>query len=268
MKRNLSFPIRFWSIILASLLLYQFSTTAHAGNCRYEKEINLTLDLSNSESLSIDAAAGDLEIEGVKGSNQAAITGHVCVSKKDWLDQSKIETQAGKNARIDVVLPDGESGWSFSMNQEKYLDLKILVPTDIALHIRDSSGDAFLEQVGAVDIQDSSGDIDIEHSSGPVTVRDSSGDIEIAHVSGDVTIELDSSGSIEIGDVDGHAIVKKDSSGEIEFNRIKGDAIVENDSSGSIIANDVGGDFRVDKDGSGSIRSSNIKGKIDMPAGK
>lgn len=268
MKKNMAFPIRFWSIILVSLLLYQFSTSAQAGDCKYEKEINLTLDLTNSEMLSINALAGELEIKGVKGSKKAEITGHVCVSKKDWLDDSRIEIQGGKNAQIDVILPEEEGGWTFSMNHNKHMDLKVSVPDDITLNIRDSSGDAFLKNVAAVNIQDSSGEIEIKYSSGPVTVRDSSGDIEISHVDGDVTIESDSSGSIEIEDVNGHAIVKKDSSGEIEFNKIKGDAIVENDSSGSIYANDIGGDFRVERDGSGSIRSANVAGKVDIPAGK
>jgi hypothetical protein len=268
MKKNMSFPIRFWATILAGLLLYQFSTAAEAGDCKYEKTINLTLDLSNSESLAINALAGDLKIDGIKGSEEAVIEGHVCVSKEDWLQESKIETKGGKNARIDVVLPEQESGWSFSMNHNKHMDLKISVPSDIALIVRDSSGDVEMKHVGSVNITDSSGGIEIEHSTGPVIVRDSSGEIEISHVSDDVIIESDSSGSIEIEDVDGNAIVKKDSSGEIEFDRISGDAIVENDSSGSISANEIGGDFRVEHDGSGSINSSDIKGEIDIPRDK
>ena len=268
MKKNMAFPIRFWATILAGLLLYQFSTAAEAGGCKYEKKINLTLDLSNSESLAINALAGDLEINGVENSKEAIIKGHVCVSKEAWLEASGIETHAGKNARIDVVLPEQDSGWSFSMNQHKYLDLKISVPSDIALEVRDSSGDVSMEHVGPVDIKDSSGGIDIEYSAGPVIVRDSSGEIEIVHVKGDVIIESDSSGSIEIDDVQGNAIVKKDSSGEIVFDRITGDAIGEQDSSGSISAHDVGGDFRVERDGSGSINSSNIKGEIDIPSDK
>jgi len=71
MKRNMTFPIRFWGILLAFLLLYQFSTTAEASDCKYEKKINLELDLSDSQSLAINALAGDLQIYGVEGSISA-----------------------------------------------------------------------------------------------------------------------------------------------------------------------------------------------------
>lgn len=66
MKRNTAFPIRFWGTLLVFLLLYQFSTSVHASDCKYEKKINLELDLSDSQTLTINALAGDLEIDGVK----------------------------------------------------------------------------------------------------------------------------------------------------------------------------------------------------------
>lgn len=51
MRTSMAFPIRFWATLLAALLIYQFSTEASAGWCEYEKEIDLTLDVSDSDVL-------------------------------------------------------------------------------------------------------------------------------------------------------------------------------------------------------------------------
>ena len=265
MRKRTDVAIRFWGTLLVLLLLIQMSTAAEAGDCKFVKKINLTLDLSSAESLKIVALAGDLEIDGESGSHEAKIEGHVCTSKQEWLEQSRIDISEGKQATIEAILPDEDSGWSLTGNQYKYIDLSIKVPVDMPLDVRDSSGDISMDNVASVNVQDSSGDIEIDQSSGPVRVRDSSGDIVIEHVGNDVIIESDSSGGIEIEDVDGNALVERDSSGEIEFVDIKGNATVNRDSSGSISARNIGGDFRVDKDGSGSIHSANVKGAVITP---
>ena len=265
MRTKMAFPIRFWGVLLILLLIYQLGTAAAAGSCKFEKKINLELDLTSSDSLIINALAGDLKISGIKAGNMARIEGYLCVSRQEWLEQSGIELTTGQQARIDTILPAESSGWFSSNNQDKYLDLQIKVPAGIPLDVRDSSGNISMSGVGAVNLQDSSGDIEIKQSSGPIVVRDSSGDIYIKHVSNDVTIEADSSGDIQLADIGGNALVEQDSSGEIKFIRIQGDATVGRDSSGSISANDIGGNFRVDKDGSGSINTSNVKGSVTIP---
>jgi len=264
-KAAMTFSIRFWAIALAALLIYQFSTEVSADNCKYEKDIGTTLDLSGSDALEIIALAGDLDVSGVPGSDQAVISGKVCVSKQEWLDDSEVITTAGNDARIEVDLPNSDGGWSSWGGNYVYLDLTIEVPDNMPLHVKDSSGDILLRRVASADIKDSSGDIEIENALGFITVRDSSGDIDIDGVDGDVTIESDSSGDIEVEDVNGSMLVVSDSSGDIEATDISNDFIVEKDSSGDISANDVGGDFRVLKDGSGSINSRGVEGSVDIP---
>ena len=265
MRTSMTYPIRFWALLLAALLIYQFSTDALADSCKYEKIIDTTLDLTGSEVLTIAATAGDLEIIGVDVSDQAIIHGRVCVSKESWLEKSEINTTTGKRAAIEVSLPDADGGWTSFGNSYAWIDLHIEVPQDITLNVKDSSGDMELTNTASVEIQDSSGDIEIEKARGPVYISDSSGDIEIDGSEGDVTIESDSSGDIEAEDINGSVLVMSDSSGDIEATDISGDFIVERDSSGDINADDVGGDFRVLKDGSGSISSSDVKGEIDIP---
>ena len=283
MRTSMAFPIRFWAVLLAGLLIYQFSTEASADWCKYEKDIDLTLDLSDTDLLIITAAAGELDVRGVSGTDNAVIHGKVCVSKETWLDEAAIKTETGKQARIIVDLPDNNGSWSLFGNTYATLDLEIELPQGMALEVKDSSGDATFRNVAGLEFQDSSGDIEITGADGPVTIKDSSGDIEIAdagdavsirdssgdidvnRVEGDFTIEVDSSGDIEASDINGTVLVKKDSSGDIRLKQVTHNVIVEVDSSGDISVKDVGGDFRVLADGSGSIRSKDVQGEVKTP---
>lgn len=266
MRTAMTYPIRFWAVILSALLLYQFSTEALADSCKYEKKINETLDLAKSDLLTISAAAGDLDIVGVSGSGQAVIKARACASKKEWLEESKIVTTPGNLAAIDVYLPNSDGGWLSLGSNYIWMDLVIEIPEDLALEVKDSSGDMSLKNVAVVKIKDSSGDIEVEKARDSFAISDSSGDIEVDGVNGDFTIESDSSGDIEVTDVHGSVLVMKDSSGDIEATDVSDNFIVERDSSGSISANDIGGDFRVLKDGSGGISSRDVEGETDIPS--
>jgi len=265
MRTSMTFPIRFWAFLLMCLLIIQYSTDAVADWCKYTADIKMTLDLSKSEALAISAAAGELVVIGIADLDEAVIHGTVCVSKEEWLTQSRIETSTGKHAEISVILPDTDTGWSFGRGNYASLDLRIEVPEDMLLNIKDSSGDLSLDGVGAVNLQDSSGDIEIDHANGAVVIRDSSGDIDVDQVEGNLTIVADSSGDIYVEHIQGEVLVERDSSGDIRIAHVKDSVVVLRDSSGDIRATDVGGDFRVHRDGSGSIRSSNIKGVTEIP---
>ena len=267
MTKSMTYPIRFWAMLLTALLIYQFSTEVSAESCRYEKKIEKTLDVSRSELLTINARAGDLDIVGVSGSGEALIHARVCASKETWLEQSEVSATSGKRAEINAVLPEADGGgWTSFGNNYVWMDLRIEVPQDLALDVKDSSGDMLLKNTATAQIKDSSGDIEIEAARGSISVSDSSGDIEIEGVDGDLTIESDSSGDIEAADINGNLLVVSDSSGDIEVSDVSNDVVVERDSSGDISARDVGGDFRVLKDGSGGISSHGVKGEVDIPS--
>lgn len=263
-RSSLIYPIRFWAIVLAALLIYQFSSAASADSCQYEKKIEKTLDLDNSDTLSINAGAGDLEVVGQAQTDVAVIHGRVCASKEAWLEKTDIYTAPGQRAKITAEMPDTEGSWSFGSTYLT-LDMQIEVPDNLPLDIRDSSGDMRIKQVADVQIKDSSGDIEVEDALGTVSVNDSSGEIDISGAGGDVTIESDSSGDIFAVDIDGSVRVVSDSSGDIDATRVSNDFVVERDSSGDIRARDIGGDFRVLRDGSGNIRASGVKGETEIP---
>ena len=264
LTKPMVFPIRFWTVVLAGLLAFHFSNEALADSCKYDRDIDLELDLSNSDELAIAAGAGSLEITGKPGASKAVIRGRACASKEDWLEKSTVETSGGARAEITVELPQDRGSWFSWGDDYAYIDLEVEVPASMELEVSDSSGHMWLQNVGAVAIKDSSGDIELTGAGGAVTVNDSSGDIEMEDVDGDVTLR-DSSGGIYGTDIEGSVLVERDSSGNIRFEDVSGDIIVQRDSSGNIKVMDVGGDFRVLKDGSGSITSENVKGEVETP---
>jgi len=239
--------------------------SVQAWDCAYERELEVALNLDGSEQLSIAAAAGDLKITGHAGSSEARIRGKVCASKEEWLEQSSIDTGGGRDASIVVSLPTTDNSWSLLGSSYVYMDLEIDVPADIALDVRDSSGDIEIDGTGAVRVKDSSGDLEIDNVHGDVVLEDSSGDIDLAAITGNVTVRQDSSGDIDGRRIEGSVRIEKDSSGDIRFRDVRDDFVVERDSSGDITADTIGGDFRVLKDGSGEVRSNDVSGEVEIP---
>lgn len=257
-----------WMVILILLLVLLAAANIQASDCEFERLLDQSLDVSDSQTLAIAAAAGDLKIVGVSGSDEVKISGRICVSKEGWLDEARLETRSGDQAEINVVLPDLGGNWSFWRDIYAYMDLVLEVPDDLALQLQDSSGDIVIEDIFSLSMQDSSGDIEIRNVAGMVEIKDSSGDIDVSELHGDFTIISDSSGDIRGVDIDGNVRVMADSSGEIWFTDVRKDFIVERDSSGDIVAENIGGDFTVLRDSSGKIRASDIKGETNIPENK
>lgn len=236
-----------------------------AWSCKHERDIDLTLDLDDSERVAVIAAAGDLEITGRPDTDQAVVRGKVCASEAEWMDEANVIIEGGRHAEIAVTMPDTDSGWSLTGNRYVYIDLYIEVPDHIPLEVSDSSGDMEIRGTASVSVRDSSGDIEIEDVKGDVVLNDSSGDIDLMHITGNVQVRQDSSGDIRGRDILGSVVVERDSSGDIRFQDVRDDFIVERDSSGDIVARSVGGDFRVLRDGSGDISSRNVSGAVEIP---
>ena len=247
------------------LLALLAAGSAQAWDCKFEKDIDVTLDLAGSAQLSVLAAAGDLAMTGQAGTNDARVRGKVCVSEEEWLDEAGVVTEGGPDASIAVTLPDSDSGWSFMGNRYAYVDLDITVPAGLALDIRDSSGDVEVRGTGQVALQDSSGDITISDVGGSAVLKDSSGDIKLWRIDGDVTVRQDSSGDIVGHEIQGSVLIEHDSSGDIRFEQVRDDFVVERDSSGDIVAEGVGRDFRVLQDGSGEVRHAGVSGEVEVP---
>lgn len=274
-----------WAISLLSALvatLVSGGVQASDLDCKFERTIELTLNLSGSEALSIAAKAGDLEVTGHDDLSEARILGKVCSSNEEWLDETRVVTEGGSKASIAVETPAMADDWTFFSTRYLYVDLEIQVPNAMALDIEDSSGDVTVRSAGAVklrdssgdvtligtgpvNLSDSSGDISLEDVNGSVELKDSSGDINLRSIVGDVTVRQDSSGDIYGRDIRGLVLIEHDSSGDIRFQDVQGDYVVERDSSGDIVAKTVSGAFRVLNDGSGDVSHSDVSGEVEVP---
>lgn len=238
----------------------------HDGACSHERIDELTIPLDGVERLDIVAGSGSLRVEGRRDLDRAVVSGRACASVEAWLDELRLSVESSASDGVRLVAHGVESrGWSGGGGMAR-MDLSILVPLGLAVDIDDSSGDIEVEGTGDLRIDDSSGSIRISRVFGPVSVDDASGGLEIEGVDGDVRVE-DGSGSVRIGEVRG-SVLLRDGSGGIEVRGVAQDVIIEADGSGGIEVRDVAGDFTVGRDGSGGIRHGDVGGTVEIPADK
>jgi len=260
-------------------------TTALAlgDDCEFRADRNAGVDAAGVVKIVINAGAGDLNVRGNSDARRIDARGVACAAKQALLDQAQVSVRReGNVVYVETKLPQDGEGWSWGRNEYAYIDLGVTLPSNIATEALDSSGDATFEDLkslslqdssgdlklariaGDVDVNDSSGDLEIEKA-GSVRVNDSSGDVDIDDVRTNVVVANDSSGDIEIAKVDGSVTIEQDSSGGIRVEDVRGSVTVNNDSSGDIYAGRVKGDFTVKSDSSGSISHADIGGRISVP---
>jgi DUF4097 and DUF4098 domain-containing protein YvlB len=267
---------------LAVLALVPTAALAWGDDCKLSAERTGGIDTSGAEKIVIRAGAGSLKVTGVDASRVDA-RGKACSNKQPLLDAIQISVRReGNVVMVETTLPQNDDGWSWGNNEYAYLDIDIKVPASIAVDAIDSSGEAWFSDLKSLQVQDSSGELEVSRIAGALIVADSSGDVEIRNagsvrlqdssgeveideVRGDVEVIVDSSGDMRISHVGGKVDIDQDSSGSIRVEDVKGSVIVDSDSSGDIYAGRVGGDFTVGSDSSGSIEHESVRGKISVP---
>jgi hypothetical protein len=228
--------------------------------CEAEAPRDATVDASGATSIKVDAKAGSLRIEGRAGSGKVVVRGTACASDRDLLDGIRLVAERrGGVVHVEAVMPERE-GWGGGWRTYAHLNLVIEVPEGAPLDVTDSSGDATIENVGALRIEDSSGELVIHRVRGDLSVDDSSGEIDIADVGGTVRVK-DSSGEIKIREAGG-VVIESDGSGGIDIANVRGSVLVKDDGSGGIEVQDVGGDLTVEEDGSGGVHHDGVKGRV------
>jgi hypothetical protein len=271
---------------LLVLTLAPAVSLAWGDECKFSAERAAGVDAKGVEKVIIRAGAGDLKVIGRASAVRVEARGTACTGKQELLDQTQLSVRReGNIVYVETTLPQDGEGWSWGDKDYAYIDTGIALPSSIPVEAVDSSGDSEFEDLQALTLQDSSGDlevsrvaglVDIGDSSGDITVRDvgsarlrdSSGDIEVRDVRGEVEVENDSSGDIQIANVSASVKIDNDSSGSIRIEDVKGSVIVDNDSSGDIYAGRVSGDFTVNGDSSGSIGHESIGGQVRIPSNK
>jgi DUF4097 and DUF4098 domain-containing protein YvlB len=274
---------RYWLLLLA---LGPATAFAWGDGCKLRADRAGGVDAKGVEKVLLRTGAGDMKVIGRSNAVRIEARGVACAAKQELLDATQINVRReGNVVYVETDLPQNQEGWSFGNNDYAYIDIGIALPSDIPVEAIDSSGDADFEDLKALTLQDSSGDLAIHRvagladvgdssgdleidNAGSVRVRDSSGDIEVNEVHGDVEVVLDSSGDMRIARVDGNVKVAQDSSGSIRVEGVKGNVDVDSDSSGDIYAGNIKGNFTVSEDSSGTIEHQSIGGRITVPSNK
>jgi len=272
-----------WLLLVA---LGPATAFAWGNDCDFRADRAAGVDAKGVEKVVIRAGAGDMKVVGRGNAVRIEARGVACAAKQELLDATQINVRReGNIVYVETAMPQDENSGLFGRDGYAYIDLGVALPANIQVDATDSSGDATFEDLQAIVLQDSSGDLqldriaglaDVNDSSGDlsidgagrVRVTDSSGDLEVKTVHGDVEVTLDSSGDMHIDEVDGNVRVMQDSSGSIRVENVKGSVNVDSDSSGDIYAGRVKGDFTVSEDSSGSIEHESIGGKITVPPNK
>lgn len=237
------------------------SSVPYQESCDFGADRSAQLPASGAELTRIAARAGSLRIEGRPGLTEVRLRGRACASSRRYLDEIQIvATRSNGELSFETRMPE-MTGFG---DHYARLDLVVEVPQSIALDVHDSSGDAWIRQVGSLRVTDSSGDLEISDVRGSLEVDDSSGDLEIDGVRGDVLLR-DSSGDLNVTRIGGDVRVDRDSSGDIDISRVSRSVLVRRDSSGDIDVRSVRGDFVVSSDGSGGIRYSGVDGRVQIP---
>jgi hypothetical protein len=250
--------------LFATALLVTASLPARdqePDECRHEAQRSATLNADGARLLSVGAGSGSLKITGKPGINQVIIRGRACASHADLLPSITLDAnRRGNDIVVEANHRDRNNDWRD--NEYARLDVTIEVPARMAAEIADGSGSIDISNLGAVRIDDGSGDIVGNDLHGDLRIEDGSGSIRLIDVAGRVNID-DGSGGISLRNIGG-AIDIDDSSGEISV-RVARSSVRISDSSGDIDVVDVDGDFTVVDDSSGSIDHDNVRGRVDVP---
>ena len=272
---------RYWLLLF---VLGPATAFAWGNDCKLRADRAAGVDAKGVEKVILRTGAGDMKVVGRGNAVRIEARGVACANKQELLDAAQIHVRReGNVVYVETDLPQNQDGWAD--NEYAYIDIGVALPSSIPVEATDSSGDADFEDLKALTLQDSSGDLeidriaglaDISDSSGDIDIdnvgstrlRDSSGDMEVNEVHGEVEVVLDSSGDIHITRVDGNVKVRQDSSGSIRVEDVKGGVDVDSDSSGDIYAGRVKGNFTVSEDSSGTIEHESIGGSVTVPGNK
>ncbi|GGB56839.1 DUF4097 domain-containing protein [Shewanella inventionis] len=214
----------------------------------------LSLDASEITQLVANTGAGKLVIEGVDGLTQIKVSADIYTDKDaDDVDMDLSLTQKGdKGFLVASIESDG------FMQESPYIDLRVQVPSTLALDLTDGSGSIRIDDVSAaINLDDGSGSI-VMNNIGELTLDDGSGSVVINHAKGNLVLK-DGSGSITIDHVNGWVNLV-DGSGSIHISQVQGQVTIS-DGSGSINVNNSKG-LEVVNAGSGSVNYQDIDGPI------
>lgn len=196
-----------------------------------DRDTNETATLTQKISIvQLDSGSGDVRIE--TGDVDATT---VREHRSYWL----LNGGKAHHTEGDKLILSGDCGWQCSA------DFVVTVPKGTKVIGKSSSGDVELEGLGDIDVDASSGNIDVVGATGAVTVDLSSGDLTVDGATGAVDLET-KSGDIKAGGLSGSPIQAKAASGDVELDLDKPASVTADARSGDVKVHVPEGTYKVD----------------------
>lgn len=251
------------SLTIVSNMLYADSWSSAS---LLEEKV-LSLPVSSLEGMLVDAGTGSLLITGSDKADTIQVSARIYGEDLEADDYSlSLESKEGLAILYAHITRD--------RYKSERIDLKVTLPARLKLEVNDRSGDLEIESMFAgVSINDRSGDIELSNIQGGLQIDDRSGDIFLNSLSGGLTIN-DRSGNISLKEIDGDTKII-DRSGDIRVKNLEGNLDIEDSSgdvrvknvSGVVSVDDTSGNIKVDgaadfvlvDDGSGDVELDNIR---------
>lgn len=250
-------------ILLITLIGLTSPALVFADSCRYQEDIEFTVDAASAQNLFVDVGAGELSIRGNGSTNEITVTAVACASTRNRLNDMELRHRSrGSDIEIYTELDRDRRFFSLWNTRSVHIDIEMVVPEQLSLRVDDGSGSVTISGVSELNLEDGSGSIVVSNVSGDVRIDDGSGSIDVSNVDGLVSIE-DGSGDLEI--VESNAVhIIDDGSGGIRIANITSNVHIEDDGSGGIDIHDIGGDVEIEDAGSGSLKVHGVAGSYNV----
>ena len=222
---------------------------AGCADCPDSFRLTSGQELRPGQRVVLEAPDGRLRIEGRERSTALEIGAAGC--------------SAGGDARVDI---DGGADEVLARVVAATADVRVRVPTGLAIEVRHGDGDARVLGTGPLTLLKGSGRTRVEQVIGDVRVITGDDALHVQDVLGDVDV-VDGSGAIYADRVGGTLRVR-DGAGGIHARDVEGDVVIESDGSGTIEVRRVRGDFvvRAKTDDRRMIRYDSVSGSTRLPS--
>ena len=214
----------------------------------YQEVRELSLAARGVDTVSIESGAGSLDVIGVPGADDIAVTATIELSVRSddrarELIESDMVLSLEKDSDRAEIRAWFDDGWG--AGHSSHIHLEVRMPEGLHLEIDDGSGSIDIGNVrGDIMLEDGSGSLDMESVGGNVEIEDGSGSISVSGVGGDLVIN-DGSGGITVRDVSGSVTVDA-GSGSIDVRNVEKDPVIVDDGRGGLDFSQIGG--RVDNE--------------------
>ena len=262
-----------------SQLAFERTSNKSAVYTQYSAKTKLSASASSKNQIILDLGAGSAEVvQSQDGRLKAKAEIVLSVKNKNRISKELEDLELyieedGESLKLVSTFDYQESNrkeisGGFFSSPERKVNIKVYVPQNIKVRLKDRSGDLEINGISNdLQVSDGSGAIRIDNLNGNLDLKDNSGEISIANMNqnadpGEFTVRVrDSSGGIYLKDINGDTEID-DSSGDIEVTNIGGKLTID-DTSGSIVAKNIGGDSKV-VDTSGEISVYSVQGSVTI----